>query len=410
VGAAALAAYFLTMSKRKARVDYEDKYLVVTTEFPAVGSGVHSRGRTFSEAELLQRTSYESQGDFDTEKEAIAAALKVRRSSPYFEDWAEDHFKKSPPPWDSTEGENYDNDEEQRIRVMRRSAYDAEQASNAALLAKAAADAVKAASKAKKQKQAALSKSGRVHYYFPGPPRGVDSPASVEAVIGKDGAAYAVPRGQVLSIATSSHSIVDTAALAECKSLLVHGRGDDAASSMQDDLECYKRGISALLEACTSLLELHWHDAKGISEVLTGRVDGSPDDAAQLPETRLSRSLRVLSIPYSRCFAPEDLEDLARFRALERLDLRGSLELEYGIGNPKCYRDPYDSDEGGEDDEPMPYSNGMLAVADANTRLKEIDLDGIRDFDGLKYTLDDDVLHQLAAKGVSVNLGRKTAW
>lgn len=58
----------------------------------------------------------------------------------------------------------------------------------------------------------------------------------------------------------------------------------------------------------------------------------------------------------------------------------------------------------------MPYTTGMLAVADANKKLKEIDLDGILDFDGLKYTLDDSVLQVLAARGVRVNLGRKTAW
>ena len=52
---------------------------------------------------------------------------------------------------------------------------------------------------------------------------------------------------------------------------------------------------------------------------------------------------------------------------------------------------------------------GMLAVADANKKLKEIDLTA-SDFDGLKYTLDDSVLQDLAARGVKVNLGRKTAW
>ena len=49
-------------------------------------------------------------------------------------------------------------------------------------------------------------------------------------------------------------------------------------------------------------------------------------------------------------------------------------------------------------------------LADANKTLKEIDLDGILDFDGLKYTLDHSVLQALAARGAKVNLGRKTAW
>ena len=401
------------MSKRKARESRaKEQFLVVLTEFPSEGNGVH-RGRTFSEAELTRRTTYSIRGEFATEKEALAMALKLRKSSEYFEDWADEHFKKKPPPWDSSEGDNYDNDDEQCIRVMPRSAYDAELASNTALLSKAAASAAKAAGKAKKQKQAALARSGRVHYSFPGPPRGVDSPASVEAVIGKDGAAYAVPRGQALSIAGGKHPVITPAELAACRDLMVHGQGGDSAAALKDDLKCYRRGMAALLEACTSLEELHWHDAAAISELLTGRVDGSPDDASELPETRLTKTLKVLSIPYcSRSFAPEDLEDLARFSALERLDLRDSLEIEYGIGHPKVLRDPWlsDSDEDGKDDEPMPYTTGMLAMANANKKLKEIDLDGILDFDGLKYTLDDSVLQVLAARGVKVNLGRKTMW
>ena len=48
-------------------------------------------------------------------------------------------------------------------RVMPRSAYDAELASNTALLSKAAAGAAKAVGKAKKQKQAELGTSGRMH-------------------------------------------------------------------------------------------------------------------------------------------------------------------------------------------------------------------------------------------------------
>mmetsp|Transcript_11354 Transcript_11354/g.33379 ORF Transcript_11354/g.33379 Transcript_11354/m.33379 type:complete len:397 (+) Transcript_11354:68-1258(+) len=396
------------MSKRKTAGD--DPYVVVLTEFPAVGSGVH-RGRQFSKAELVQRTTYEIRGEFATKEDANAGALKVRMGSAYFEDWADKHFKKAAPPWDSTEGDNCDNDEEQCIRVMLRSTYEAELASNAALLAKSAAAAAKAAGKAKNKKQAELAKSGRVHYSFPGPPRGVDRPASLEAVVGKDGAAYAVPRGEALSVSGGKHRQLTLEELAACKSLLVHGRGGDCAADVKDEeLMCFKRGMTALLGACASLDELHWHDAMAISELLTGRVDGSPEDAAELPETRLTKSLKVLSIPHTRYFAPEDLEDLARFSALERVDLRGSLELEYGISNPKCYKDPYLSDSDGEDEEPMPYTEGMLAMADANKKLKEIDLDGILDFDGFKYTLDNNVVEELASKGVRVKLGRKTAW
>ena len=84
--------------------------------------------------------------------------------------------------------------------------------------------------------------------------------------------------------------------------------------------------------------------------------------------------------------------------------------LRRGIGNPKCYRDPYDSEDDGADDEPMPYSGGMLQMAEANKGLKEVDLDGILDFDGFKYTLDEDVIEALASMGVKVNLGKKTAW
>ena len=58
----------------------------------------------------------------------------------------------------------------------------------------------------------------------------------------------------------------------------------------------------------------------------------------------------------------------------------------------------------------MPYSEGMLQMADANKQLVELDLDGILDFDGLKYTLDESVVDELRSRGTRVNLGKKTAW
>jgi hypothetical protein len=285
---------------------------------------------------------------------------------------------------------------------MRRSDHEAELASNEAQLVKARAKAAKNAATAKRAKQASLAASGRVHYSFPGPPRGVDSPAEIEAVVGKDGHAYGVPRGQKLRL--DLHAVIEPERLAACKALMVHGGGSESAASI-DGLETYKEGMVALLAACTSLEELHWHDAMAISHVLCGPGD-------EPVASRLTCSLKVLSIPFcSRCFAPEDLGDLAIFTNLERLDLRSSLELEHGIGNPKCYRDPYDSDEDGANDEPMPYTNGLIAVANANTKtLREVDLDGILDFDGLKYCLDQDALTILSRAGVHVKLGKKTAW
>ena len=83
------------MSKRKARESRaKEQFLVVLTEFPSEGNGVH-RGRTFSEAELTRRTTYSIRGEFATEKEALSSALKLRKSSEYFEDWADEHFKKT---------------------------------------------------------------------------------------------------------------------------------------------------------------------------------------------------------------------------------------------------------------------------------------------------------------------------
>ena len=382
--------------KSKAPAEH-DPWLVAVTSYPMTGRGCH-RGRQFSEAELVSRSTTAVEGQFETEEEAVAQAKRVRQCTAEFEDWADEHFGTGPPPWDSVEGENFDNDSEVLIRVVRQSVLDAEKKADEALLQKAARTAAQKQQKKKKQKESALQRSGKVHYSFPGPPRGVDANAELEVLVDADLLAYAVPRGEKFD--KQKHARAEPAQLAGCRSLMI--RATDGAVAEEGFVEQTR----SLLEACTSLEELHWHDAAHISRILCG-TDAEGENPKQ---SRLTRSLRVLSLPYcSRNFGPEELADLAIFSGLEALDLRSSLDMELGIGHPATMRDPYDSDEGG-DCEPLPYSEALVAVAQANRKLKEVDLDGILDFDAFSYCLDQHAVCTVEAGGARVKLGRKTAW
>lgn len=384
--------------KRKSPVRAEhDPWLVAVKSYPISGRGCH-RGRQFSQADVVSRsTTTVEGGQFETEKEAVAHAKSVRDCTAEFEDWADEHFGAGPPPWDSAEGDNFDNDEEVLIRVVRQSVIDAENKANEALLQKAARAAAQTQQQKKKQKEAALQASGKVHYSFPGPPRGVDAPAEVEVLVDDDLLAYAVPRGE--KIDKQNHARVEPAQLAGCRSLMI--RATDAAVAKEGFVE----QMRSLLEACAVLEELHWHSAAHVSQIMCG----TDADGQNPKQSRLTRSLRVLSLPYcSRTFDPEGLQDLATFSGLEALDLRSSLDMEHGIGHPATTRDPYDSDEG--DDEPLPYSEALVAVAQANPKLKEVDLDGILDFDAFSYCLDQHAVDTVEAGGARVKLGRKTAW
>jgi hypothetical protein len=159
-----------------------DPWLAVQSVYPA-SSGCN-RGRTFSAPELVLRTEHTILGEFASEARAVRCLRSARQAHENFEDWAdemyghgEDEESDQPPPWDSAEGRNYDNDDEVLLDVMRKSEFEAARAEDEQLLERARAGAIADAARTRAAKQQRLSASGHVHYDFPGPPWGVDKPA-----------------------------------------------------------------------------------------------------------------------------------------------------------------------------------------------------------------------------------------
>jgi hypothetical protein len=98
-----------------------NQYVVVTTTFPT-----WDRGRSWSRAEMIAHSEVGiSKKKFETYDKAVKYAKKRRDNSEWFDgydDDEEDDDDDDLPPWNSADLENYDNDEEVLIRVMKHSA------------------------------------------------------------------------------------------------------------------------------------------------------------------------------------------------------------------------------------------------------------------------------------------------
>ena len=105
-----------------------DEWLVVETQYPTE-YGCY-RGRRWSRLDLIQRSDVTVHGPFLTRAEAIDEARERASSECRFE--GEDLDALGDPPWDSADLENWDNDEEVRFEVMRRTEHDAHEADDRA--------------------------------------------------------------------------------------------------------------------------------------------------------------------------------------------------------------------------------------------------------------------------------------
>lgn len=86
-----------------------------------------------------------SHGPYASNAEAEAAARQLRESEPGFEDWSDEHYGSRPPPYDSADGENYDEDEFVRIGLVSSAEREAAAAKVAAAAARELAKAAKSA-------------------------------------------------------------------------------------------------------------------------------------------------------------------------------------------------------------------------------------------------------------------------
>jgi len=233
----------------------------------------------------------------------------------------------------------------------------------------------------------------RPHYSWPPNPT-IDVPAELEVIITEEGE---------ITQCNNSNSNSNAPDYSVIKSVCIkpepHGAkfGSKYADAPQGKL--YQDAMVSLLKQCTSLEELHWHRSKHCEIMLTRLVK----------ETTLPATLLVLSIPGSRDLTPEAMTaGLPHFHQVQSLDFQMSLDMEHGTHFESMYRDPYDS--GPEVEEDMPYSEPLLAAAQSMPGLKELNLNGIMNFDCFKYCLNASVPGQLRGRGVNVILGCKEHW
>jgi hypothetical protein len=91
-------------------------YRVETESYPS-GMGCYY-GQDLDEDYIEACTTTHIVGEYDSLKEAEQAAIEERNSTCQFDDWAEDFYDDAGPPFLSSEGENYDEDENVHIYII----------------------------------------------------------------------------------------------------------------------------------------------------------------------------------------------------------------------------------------------------------------------------------------------------
>ena len=99
-----------TAGKAESKANSPKMWVVVVESAPS-GYGCH-RGPPLDEIQTILRTDRTVFKGFKSEREAIVKAKAERDGSCYFDDWSEEMYTETqPPPYDSRDGENYDNDD-----------------------------------------------------------------------------------------------------------------------------------------------------------------------------------------------------------------------------------------------------------------------------------------------------------
>ena len=342
---------------------------------------------------------------------AWSCALERRRQAPEFEDWAEEKWGGALPraldvAWNSVDADNGDDDDYTEIRVMTELDFERARERDARIVKESWARQKQEQQRQLADDEARLQQAGEVHYSYPPPPHGADLAAEIELVV-CNGGVFEAPRAEGMSFKlTPGRPALDLSRVAAVRTLMMRFVEAKDEAGAEANVAAAKR----VLAAAASLKELHWHNACSVGEVLAGVTEAGECCGPWAPvETRITRELKVLSLPFvQRSVGPDNLETLKAFSALSRLDLRGSLDMEHGMhlgqGGGMF---GYDSEEEEAEKEPMPYNQPLLAIAAANPGLNEIDLDGILDFDTIRYCLDDDGIDELYGHGVNLKLGKK---
>ena len=321
-------------------------------------------------------------GGFEKEEDAMEKARAVFESSDYFME-SEDHYgPDAKPPYRSSSLNRYDEDEFQDILVQTKEEVERVTASQ-----KKVVDSANAALVAKQEKKKTAvkrkRKKGEVEYNFP---PGNDSPAELEISIGTDGEPYLVPRKDKLDMAR--HSVASPSALATAASLMIHG--DPPASLVAGGSAPFLKALNALFEKCLVAEQVYWFWPKW---------EHAADSLLLASEStvHLRKNLKVLSLTLSSA-DPDRMDGIGNFEKLEVLDLRSSLNLEYGINHVQSMEENfYDDDEYGGDDggDGAPYSMPLMQLAEDLKKLRVINLDGIMEDDQLRYCLDEECVYEI---------------
>ena len=175
-----MASLASSPAKKKTR-SVAEKWVALITEYPTTYGC--NRGRTYF-AEELWRESDTDVHECSTEAAALAKAKELREQSEHFEGYDGDDTFGVSPPYDSADGQNWDNDSEKLIEVMTLSSYTDRTARREEKI-RVKYEALHRAAVAKEEREkAAIKSSGKTHYSWP-PRPDVDVPAELELQLGK---------------------------------------------------------------------------------------------------------------------------------------------------------------------------------------------------------------------------------
>lgn len=91
-------------------------YRVESESYPS-GTGCYA-GQDLSDDYIEACTTTTIVGEYETWEQAKEAAIQERDSNCQFEDWAEDYYDDQDPPYFSSDGQNYDEDDTTHIYIV----------------------------------------------------------------------------------------------------------------------------------------------------------------------------------------------------------------------------------------------------------------------------------------------------
>lgn len=179
----------------------ETQWLVIETQYPTE-YGCY-RGRQWTRLDLIRRSDVSVHGPFTSYEAAIADAKERAESDCHFEGCDFEEFWPGEPPYDSSDAENLDNDEEIRFEVMTRAEHDSANSADRSYAALACGK-LNFNAALKRNILAAQVRSAKRTYYSCRPDPDLDIPAELEVIekLSGDGAgAFLTLKGQEQDVA-----------------------------------------------------------------------------------------------------------------------------------------------------------------------------------------------------------------